>query len=170
MADSDVLTNKEAAAFLRITHRTLYRLARAGIISSIKNWHHLAFQAGRSGKLRACDGVTAIRYAQRIAHSIAASWPQHTKGFPLLELRRGTKVLPTQCVCPRATKLLEDNGYRYTQLSDGVAAFKKNQHEISENELLAMGLAVNHRGTWNDRVISRRQEQDFLNTLKQMIK
>jgi hypothetical protein len=64
----------------------------------------------------------------------------------------------------------EDNGYRYTQLSDGVAAFKKNQHEISEYELLAMGLAVNHRGTWYDRVISRRQEQDFLNTLKQMIK
>ena len=79
-------------------------------------------------------------------------------------------MLPIQCVCPRETKLLEDNGYRYTQLNDGVAGFKKNQHEISENDLLAMGLAVYHRGSWNDGVISRRQEQDFLNTLKQMIK
>jgi hypothetical protein len=113
---------------------------------------------------------TVIRYAQWIAHLIVASWLQYMKRFPLLELRRVAKVLPIQCVCPRATKFLEDNGYRYTQLSDGVAGFKKNRHEISENELLAMGLAVNHRGTWNDRVISRRQEQDFLNTLKQIIK
>lgn len=79
-------------------------------------------------------------------------------------------MLPIQCVCPRATKLLEDNGYRYTQLNDGVARFKKNQHEISEYELLAMGLAVSHRETWNDRVISRRQEQDFLIALMQLIK
>ena len=79
-------------------------------------------------------------------------------------------MLPIHCVCPRATKLLEDNGYRYTQLNDGVAGFKKNLHAISENEVLAMGLAVSQSGAWNDRVISRRQEQDFLNTLKQIIK
>jgi hypothetical protein len=77
-------------------------------------------------------------------------------------------VLPKQCICPRAAKLLEDNGYFYTQLKPGVAGFKKRQHEISEDKLLAFGLAVG-RGTWNDRVISRRQEQDFLNTLKQMV-
>jgi excisionase family DNA binding protein len=36
MADTDVLTSKEAAAFLRITTRTLYRLAKAGIIPSAR--------------------------------------------------------------------------------------------------------------------------------------
>ena len=36
MADTDILTSKEAAAFLRITTRTLYRLARAGIIPSAR--------------------------------------------------------------------------------------------------------------------------------------
>jgi hypothetical protein len=77
-------------------------------------------------------------------------------------------VLPKQCVCPRATKLLEDNGYFYTQLKPGVAGFKKRQHEISEDELLAMGLTVG-RGEWHDRVIYRNQERDFLKTLEQMI-
>ena len=77
-------------------------------------------------------------------------------------------MLPKQCVCPRAAKFLEDNGYYYTQLKPGVAGFKKRQHEISEDELLAIGLAVG-RGTWNDRVIYRNQERDFLKTLEQMI-
>jgi hypothetical protein len=77
-------------------------------------------------------------------------------------------VLPKQCVCPRATKLLEDNGFFYTQLKPGVAGFKQRQHEISEDKLLAIGLAVG-RGTWNDRVINRNQERDFLKTLEHMI-
>jgi hypothetical protein len=77
--------------------------------------------------------------------------------------------MPKECVCPRATKLLEGHGYFYTQLKPGVAGFKKGQHEISEDELLAMGLAVGH-GAWNDRVIYRNQERDFLNTLELMIK
>ena len=77
-------------------------------------------------------------------------------------------MLPKKCVCPRATKLLEENGYFYTQLKPGIAGFKKRQHEISEDKLLAFGLAVG-RGTWNDRVINRNQERDFLKNLEQMI-
>lgn len=41
MANTDVLTMNEAATFLRLTTRTLYRLAKAGIIPSAKianNW------------------------------------------------------------------------------------------------------------------------------------
>ena len=79
------------------------------------------------------------------------------------------EVLPIQSVSPLAIKLLEDNGYSYTQLKPGIAGFKKQQHEISEIDLLAMGLAVGY-GTWNQRrVVTRRQEVDFLTFLKEKI-
>jgi len=32
-------------------------LFRAGIISCAKDWHHLAFQLGLSGKICTCDGI-----------------------------------------------------------------------------------------------------------------
>ena len=80
MEDTDVLTAKEAAAYLRIDTLKLYRLARQGKIPAVKIGRRAGASAALSWK-DTCEGKST-----RKDDLIAASWLRHTKRLTFLEL------------------------------------------------------------------------------------
>ena len=69
MYDDELLTTKEVLAYLRVTHKTIYRLVKAGRIPCAQIGRHWRFRRSEIDAWLATGGTKTVRPERTLAES-----------------------------------------------------------------------------------------------------